>query len=140
MLLVATPIQAHRVTIFAWVENGNIMSESYFPDGRAVQKGTVSVLDSNNELVLTGETDDEGMFSFPVPKIDDLTITLDASAGHRATVTLSREEIEHAAPFSATERRGAGNKALNIGKVLVGIASIAAISGIAMFMYRKRKH
>ena len=125
---------------FAWVENDRILCESYYPDGGAVQNGTVSVFDSNNELVLSGETDDKGLFSFPVPKHDDLTIILDATAGHRATYTLSREELEHTSQFSTTEKRETENKMLNIGKVLAGIACIGAIAGIAMFIYRKRKH
>ena len=94
---------AHKVSIFAWVENGTINTESYFPDGKVVQNGTISVFDSNKRLLLTGGTDSEGMFSFPVPKRDDLTIILDASMGHRATYRLSQEELGESVTTAAGE-------------------------------------
>jgi nickel transport protein len=79
--------------VFAWVEDETVHTESYFPGGKVVHGGILSVYDSNGELLLTGETDEEGMFSFAVPKRDALTIVLDASMGHRATFVLSREEL-----------------------------------------------
>lgn len=93
VLLLSMPAFAHKVNIFAWVEGDTVHTESYFPDGRVVQKGTVSVYDSEDSLLLKGVTDEEGLFSFPVPKGDDLTIVLDASMGHRATYRLSAEEL-----------------------------------------------
>jgi nickel transport protein len=93
LFLSAPPLHAHKVSVFAWVEGKTIHTESYFPDGKAVVNGDVSVLDSQGGLLLSGTTDSKGLFSFPIPKRDDLTIVLDASMGHRATYTLTAGEL-----------------------------------------------
>jgi nickel transport protein len=99
----ALPLHAHKVNIFAWVEGKTIHTESYFPDGKAVQNGDISVLDSRGNLLLTGTTDSDGLFSFPIPKRDDLTIVLDASMGHRNTYTITAGEL---GPESTPESGG----------------------------------
>jgi len=85
---------AHKVNLFAYAEAGRIFTESYFPDGRAVEGGKVRVYDSRNRLLIEGTTDKEGLFSFEIPEIDDLTIVLDATMGHKASFTLKKAEVE----------------------------------------------
>jgi len=129
---------AHKVSIFAWVENGTINTESYFPDGKVVQNGAISVFDSNEKLLLIGKTDSEGMFSFPVPKRDDLSIILDASMGHRATFTLTQEELGESTT-SASLKREQREDRISIGKVFAGIGFVLGLLGLALFIYSKRK-
>ncbi len=81
---------AHKVNIFAYVEAGTVYSESYFPDGRAVINGKVLVFDSAEQLLLKGQTDKQGMFQFPVPKMDDLTLEVDAGMGHKNAFKLKK--------------------------------------------------
>ena len=50
-----------------------------------------------NPLV-TGKTDDGGLFSFAVPAVTDLRIVLDASMGHRAEWLVTAAELGHAQP------------------------------------------
>jgi nickel transport protein len=85
---------AHKVTLFAYAEAATIHTESYFPDGRPVANGKVMVYDSGDILLLEGRTDPEGLFSFPIPKVDDLNIVLDASMGHKASFKLNKAEVE----------------------------------------------
>ena len=92
-VLFTTPACAHKVNIFAYVENGKIFTESYFPDGKKVEGGTIEVLDGKNRKLLEGKTDKEGKFSFPIPQKDDLTIVIDASMGHRNTFLLKKSEL-----------------------------------------------
>lgn len=92
-LTFTTSAMAHKVYICAWVEGDTVFTESKFSGGKAVKGGDVKVLDTSGTLLLEGNTDDEGAFSFPVPKIADLTIHLDASAGHQATWAVSAEEL-----------------------------------------------
>ena len=84
---------AHKVNIFAYVDNGVVYTESYFPDGRPVEKGTIEVYDSQGNKLLEGASDKEGLFSFKVPKKDDLTIVIIASMGHKNKFILKEEEI-----------------------------------------------
>lgn len=87
-------VAAHGVSIFAYVENHRILSESYFQDGRAVAGGTVEILDSNQQKVAEGVTDAEGKCVLPIPKVDDLTVVINAELGHRGTFLLKREDLE----------------------------------------------
>jgi nickel transport protein len=89
----ALPAYAHKVNIFAYVEDGKIYCESYFPDGRAVEGGTIEVFDSRSQKVAGGVTDKEGKWSTPVPKREDLTIVIDASMGHKNSYLLRKSEI-----------------------------------------------
>lgn len=84
---------AHRVSIFAYIEDGMIHTESYFPDGKPTVGATVSVLDSENQKVGEGVTDAEGKCVLPIPKKDDLTLVLEASMGHRATYLLKKSDL-----------------------------------------------
>lgn len=92
--LVTTSISsAHKVNIFAYVEGGKVYTESYFPDGRKVEGGTVEVYDSQENKLLSGITDKEGKFNFTPPKKDDLKIVLIATMGHKNSYLLSASEL-----------------------------------------------
>ena len=93
-LLFAQAALAHRVNLFAYVEGGKIYTESYFADGRPSEGGKVLVYDSQHNLLLQGVTDKEGLFSFAIPKIDDLTIVIEATMGHKNSYTLKKAEVE----------------------------------------------
>lgn len=85
---------AHKVNLFAYVESGNIYTESYFSDGSPVKGGRVLVYDGQGKLLLEGMTDKAGLFSFAVPKVDDLTIVIQATMGHKNSFKLKRSEVE----------------------------------------------
>ncbi|XPS82998.1 hypothetical protein Dvar_10160 [Desulfosarcina variabilis str. Montpellier] len=94
ILLVGGPALAHKVNLFAYAEGGKIYTESYFSDGKAVAGGKVMVYDSQEQLILEGTTDSEGLFSFDIPKIDDLKIVINASMGHKNSFKLKKTEVE----------------------------------------------
>jgi nickel transport protein len=133
------PAFAHKINIFAWVEGETVHTESYFPDGRVVQNGTVSVYDSKDSILLKGVTDQEGLFSFPVPKRDDLTIVLDTSMGHNAIYHLSAEELSGGEANEAHGGHQRPRKRVSVGKILCGIGYIMGIMGLSMYFYEKGK-
>ncbi len=91
---IAVPALAHKVNIFAYVEKGMILTESYFPDGKKVEGGDIEVLDGSGKKLLVGKTDKEGLFSFPLPeKKEDLTIVINASMGHKNSFLLKKSEM-----------------------------------------------
>lgn len=92
-LLLGSPAEAHKVNIFAYVEDGILYAESYFPDGKPVEKGKIQIFDSQDQKLTEGLTDKQGLFSIPVPKKDDLTIVIDASMGHKNTFLLKKDEL-----------------------------------------------
>lgn len=94
VLLSAVPALAHKVNLFAYLERGTVLCESYFPDGKPVIEGKVLVYDGGKQLLLEGRTDQQGRFSFAVPKVDDLEIVIEAGMGHRNRFKLKRSEVE----------------------------------------------
>ena len=96
MLLTAGAALAHRVNVFAWVEGETVFVECKYPDGTKVHEGVIRVLDSAGKELLSGKTNDKGEFSFKVPKLDDLTIVLEAGMGHRGDWPLSRQDLSPA--------------------------------------------
>ena len=93
IFVIPSAAMAHKVNIFAYVENGVVYTESYFPDGRAVENGGIEGYDSQGQKLLEGICDKEGLFSFAVPKKDDLTIVINATMGHKNNFILKKEEI-----------------------------------------------
>lgn len=94
IVLTGTTALAHKVNLFAYVEGGKVYTESYFPDGTPVESGKVLVYDSRNSLLLEGLTDKAGLFSFNVPKVDDLTIVIEATMGHKNSFKLKKSDVE----------------------------------------------
>ena len=93
VLLSVADAQAHKVTIFAWVEGNRVFTESKFSGGRVVKSGKVEVFDGSGQLLLAGRTDDEGEFSFEIPGITDLNIVLTAGMGHQNSWHLDAAEL-----------------------------------------------
>ena len=85
--------QAHKVTIFAWAEGGQIHTESKFSGGKRVKGGTVTVLDLEGNQLLEGQTDANGEFSFHTPAANGLILVLKAGMGHRNSWTLSAADL-----------------------------------------------
>ena len=92
-----SPALAHKVYVFAWAEQGVVYTESSFGD-RKVNKGSIEVEDMTGTLVTDGVTDDQGNFSFKIPKDvnSNLVVKLDASMGHQAVWTVSLKEMQQA--------------------------------------------
>ncbi len=94
---------AHRVVVFAWLEGDTVFTESQFPDGRKIADGQVNVFDMEKNLLLEGKTDQNGEFSFKIPKITALNIILDAGMGHQGQWKLSEDEIRSSMGISGRE-------------------------------------
>ena len=109
------PALAHRVSIFAWVQGDTVHTQSKFMGGKRPDKALVEVFDETGNLLLKGETDAQGLFSFQAPKISDMQIVLTAGMGHRAFWALSREDFlettaeSHTNPRSNTVPPGESN-------------------------------
>lgn len=93
LLLKEDILLAHRINIFAYVEDDTVYTESYFSDGKKVKNGLIEVYDSQGNRLLKGRTDREGQFNFKLPKKDDLKITITTDMGHKNFYLLSKEEL-----------------------------------------------
>jgi len=89
----SSPVFAHRVYLYAWVEGRTIYTESYFSGGGKVNNGLIQVFDPAGKKLLEGKTNAKGEFSFQIPRKTALTIVLNASMGHRGEYTLKADEL-----------------------------------------------
>ena len=91
--LSAAPVSAHKVTIFAWVEGDTVHTRSKFSGGKRAKNSTVVVYDKEGNLLLEGKTNDQGEFSFKVPKKTGFKVALKASMGHLAEWTIPASDL-----------------------------------------------
>ena len=98
----AGDVWAHKVIVFAWVDGNTINTESKFHGGRMAQNARVEVYGPEGKLLVAGETDTEGLFSFPVPQKSDLKIVTKAGTGHQGEWTVQASELsDSSAPDAA---------------------------------------
>ena len=88
---------AHKVSVFAYAENGRIHAEGYFVDGSKCKNSLIEVIDNKTGTkLLEGKTDENGQFSFDIPRATSLKLILHAGTGHQNEYTLSEEEVREA--------------------------------------------
>ena len=87
--LTAEPVLAHKVHIFAYLDDGTVYAECYFADGRPVVNAALRATDKSQSQVAAGSTDEQGRYAFPYTGGGDLRLELEASMGHRATFSLT---------------------------------------------------
>jgi nickel transport protein len=128
-------VDAHRVNLFAWVEGDTVYVESKFSGGKKVKAGKIIVTDSQGTELLTGATDENGEFSFKVPKKTDLKIVLIAGAGHRAEWTIPASEItipiygKKPVPDEGTTFKG----------IIIGIGCIFGLTAVVAYIRKRKK-
>ena len=82
-------------------EGGEVYTESTFAGKRPVKKGTIQVFNGEGTLLLTGETDTMGIYTFPRPEPGPLRLEVDAGMGHKNSWEL--EAVDGAVAFHAPE-------------------------------------
>ena len=151
IMVINIPVFAHKVNIFAYVEGDRVYTESYFSDGKKCVDSKIEVFDNQENKLLEGLTDKEGVFSFEVsPEVvedGDLKIVITASMGHKAEYTIRADELrdttglvkeEHEEPISSKEKDERAFK-ISPTEIIGGIGYIFGIFGIiAYFLSRKK--
>ncbi len=99
IILSALPAQAHRMRVFAYESDGEIISEAKFGSGRPAKGVDIRVEGADGQLLITGVTDDQGISRLPLPamakeKGSDLTIIADAGEGHRGSWLLTADDYQ----------------------------------------------
>lgn len=107
VMLASGPVQAHKVNMFAFAEDDRVFVEGYFTDGKRARNSTVEVFSPSGEVLVAGQTDDQGSFSFEIPQRTDLRIELNSGMGHQTEYTLTEAELT-GAPAPAVEDTAGG--------------------------------
>lgn len=150
LLTVPDPAWAHKVILFAWVENGVINVESRFASQRPAVDCPLVATDDAGRIVHEGRTDDQGLYAFNVPAgLDsDLVLTLRAGPGHQGEWRIPKDELVPAASDGKAEtaptaehpaeRTGSDAEATPL-KILSGIAVIFGLAWAGKRLIRGKK-
>ncbi|HFD92805.1 MAG TPA: hypothetical protein ENJ22_05905 [Gammaproteobacteria bacterium] len=84
---------AHKVNMFAFAEGDQVFVEGYFSDGKRAKNSKVVVYDPDGNVLLEGLTDEEGAYTFDIPRRVDLRITLNAGMGHKTEYVIASDEL-----------------------------------------------
>lgn len=110
-LLWPATAQAHKVSVFAYVDGPNIVVDAFYSKSNKVSQGKITVQNAaTGEEYLRATTNDAGALIFPVPDKAlaakaDLRVLLVAGEGHQNDVLVSASEfagLKPAAPKAAT--------------------------------------
>lgn len=101
--LLASQAVAHKVNVFAVVENGFVTGEGYFSTGAKAQKSTVEIRNAKGDMVAQGLTKEDGTFRIALPPGAGapLTVRLKAGEGHQSDFTLTGEDLGQTGPGQA---------------------------------------
>ncbi|MFN3973337.1 MAG: hypothetical protein ACK4GO_17770 [Gemmobacter sp.] len=83
MLIVAEPVAAHQLVVFASVEDGVVDIEANFTNGKPVVSGTLRIRDAADNLIHEAPLSEARPIRFPVgDRLDGLKVEVDAGGGH----------------------------------------------------------
>jgi nickel transport protein len=131
----AASVNAHRVNVFAWIEGDTVHVESKFSGGKRVKAGKITVLDSEGGELISGMTNENGEFSFKIPKKTDLKIVVEAGEGHRGEWSINAADIE----MPASEKRQAAENGPPAINTFIGIGFICGLTAIIAYIRNRRK-
>ncbi len=90
LLLLPMQAEAHRIHVFAWSSGDTVTVESSLPGNKPLLHGKIVVKDnSSGAILLRGNGDNKGIFSFTIPpeakeQKTDLLIVVSGSEGHQS--------------------------------------------------------
>lgn len=136
--------QAHKVVLFAWVEEGMIHTSSGFGSKKKAVNCTVTLLDETGNVLQTGTTDENGTCSFKIPENfhSSLKVHLDAGHGHAADWQISENELKQSTVEGMHQKKEAMKSQLEQGpslyKIVSGIGLIFLLFSLLKWARRKR--
>ncbi len=137
---------AHGIYIFAEIDGDTVRTESRFGGGRAVQKGKVSAYDDHGNLLLEGDLDSKGVFSFKIPEKPVKKIVLNAGMGHRAEWVFEPGDTGKAVPEEKGEHSHDHHDSSKNAKegsstrdIIAGLGIITVLTCIAAYTNARRK-
>ncbi|MBQ4492762.1 MAG: hypothetical protein II967_05665 [Deltaproteobacteria bacterium] len=99
LLMTASPVSAHRVHLYAFVEGGEIVADCRFSKKSPAQNARVEVLDAaSGKVLVSGQSDARGAARLAIPPElaahpDDVLVVLNAGEGHRAEWRLDATDL-----------------------------------------------
>lgn len=117
LLCTASPVLAHRVHLFAYVQQGEIVVDSRFSRTKPVRQGKIEIFAAESgKLLLQGISDAQGASRFAIPpelleKPVDLRLFVKAGEGHQGEWILPAAELNQQASQMQAEQATAPSAA-----------------------------
>lgn len=102
LLATAAPALAHKLKVFAGVEDGGISGYAYFVGGGRARGSTVVIKDAHGGEVYRGATDQDGRFAYVPGAPADYTVVVDTGEGHFAEAVVPSTRFAGGADVRAT--------------------------------------
>lgn len=124
---------AHKVGVYAYVEDGQVKGQAYFAGGGKAVGSPVAISDGAGKDYGQATTNAEGEFSLKLPDgvTPPLKLTLKASQGHQASYEIPANELPGAAKqgggSSDVPTAADDTKAVALG-TMVGIMALTTVS------------
>jgi len=82
---------AHKLNVFAYLEDSAVVGEAYFNDGSPAKNCEVLVKDQDERVVGKGVTDESGAFCVNVDSLEGkgILVTVNAGMGHLGQTTIN---------------------------------------------------
>ncbi|CAK7058472.1 MAG: hypothetical protein DELT_01316 [Desulfovibrio sp.] len=136
---------AHRVNVFAFVDDGAIQVDCFFSKSQKVRNGALVITDSvTGDTLLAGTTDEQGLFRFRPPdafltKGHGLTILLNAGQGHQSEWQVPPEELQALLPGGQAAKPVYEDTGPGLRDIVGGLGWIVGLLGLATYIkYRRR--
>ncbi|MEF2074809.1 cobalamin biosynthesis protein CbiM [Consotaella aegiceratis] len=92
-LVFAQPAFAHRLKLFATVEDMTVSGYAFFIGGGRPYDAKLTITAPDGETVFEGRTDDSGAYSWVAPKVADYVLAVDTGDGHVADATIAADRF-----------------------------------------------
>jgi len=86
---------AHKLNVFAYMEDSTVVGEAYFSDGSTVKNCEVLVKDMDDHVIGQGITDESGAFSVNVGSLEgkSISVIVNAGMGHVGEALINGEAL-----------------------------------------------
>lgn len=135
---------AHRVILFAWVEEGMVHVEGGFGGKKPAINCDIKAFDKENSLIFQGKTDEKGNCTFKIPLAHngEMTLELNAGPGHKGVWTIGEDELasgrSDTLPDDSEQHKVLENGVDPI-KAVAGVGIIFCLAlGVALIKKRKK--
>jgi nickel transport protein len=129
LIFAPAPALAHKMNLFAHVDDVVIAGRTYFPGDIAAREVDVIARDASGNELGRAKTDDSGNFTLTAPIKTDYHLTAEAADGHAASCVVSAQ---------VDAMQGQSDQGLRIRDFLGGIGYILGLAGIG-FYFRARR-
>ena len=131
LVLFLSSMHAHKINLFASDENGTLFIQAYFTQSSPCQACEIVLLQNDEKLILSAQTNALGTLSLPLPAQSSFLIVVKATMGHQNQISYTPTSLAHeSASTTLTQQPWF--------KMLFALVCIVVLFGVLGWL--KRKH